>query len=43
MSADAVVVGAAHDLAPAPGVAVMQTPVTRTFAVSFSIVQTCKR
>ena len=37
------VVGAAHQLAPAPGVAVMQTPVTRTVAVALPLVQTCRQ
>ena len=31
------VVGAAHELAPAPGVAVMPPPVTRTVAVALAI------
>ena len=37
------VVGATHKLAPAPGVAVMQTPVTWTVAVSLPLVQTCRQ
>ena len=37
------VVGAAHELAPAPGVAVIKAPVTRTVTVALPLVQTCRR
>ena len=37
------VVGAAHQLAPAAGVAVIKAPVTGTVAVSLPLVQTCRQ